>query len=91
MLTPTYLTNPSEEYPQADYSLFYYKTCHYLPQVKTHGFEVLGCYLHFCLAKQESYAFLLPLKLCLWDLIWDWYTEKLSFQHQFSLFGNQEA
>ena len=53
MLTPTYLTtNPSEKYPQADYSLFYYKTCHYLPQVKTHGFEALGCYLHFCLAKQ---------------------------------------
>ena len=40
MLTPTYLTtNPSEECPQADYSLFYYKTCHHLPQVKTHGFE----------------------------------------------------
>ena len=40
MLTPTYLTtNPSEECPQAYYSLFYYKTCHYLPQVKTHGFE----------------------------------------------------
>ena len=40
MFTPTSLTiNPSEECPQADHALFYYKTCHYLPQVGTLGFE----------------------------------------------------
>ena len=40
MFTPTSLTiNPSEECPQADHALFYYKTCHYLLQVGTHDFE----------------------------------------------------
>ena len=40
ILTPTNLTtNPSEECPRADHALFYYKTCHYPPQVGTLGFE----------------------------------------------------
>ena len=40
MLTPTYLTNkPLEECPWADYTFFYYKTCHYLSQVGIHDFE----------------------------------------------------
>ena len=40
MLIPTNLTtNPSEEWPLADHALFHYKTCHYLPQIGTHGFK----------------------------------------------------
>jgi len=31
--------------------------------------------LPLCLAKQWSYSFLPHSKLCLWDLVWHWYTE----------------
>ena len=34
-----FTTNPSEECPGTDQSLFYYKTCHDLPNLRTLGFE----------------------------------------------------
>ena len=42
MLTPAYLTSPSEECPGADHTLSYYKTSHSPLQVGTHGFDSMS-------------------------------------------------
>ena len=60
----------------------YCKTSHYLPQIGTHGFEIVSPLLA-PFAQQNNKALLFYLtQVSLQDSIWHWCTEKLSFQHQ---------
>ena len=84
MLTPTYLpTSQSEACPPADHALLleHCKTHHYPLQDGTHGLEGISPCGPLCLAKQESFFFLLHPKLCLRDLTQHWCT-KAEFRQQ---------
>ena len=73
-LTINLTTNQSEECPQVDHTLLleYCKTLYYTLQVGHRVFRALACCGPLCLAKQQSYFFLLHPKLCLCISIQHW-------------------